>query len=190
MGLFNKIFGKKNSGNALESNPKFVNMLTQEVAVYIYDLQITRQPLLRFFKADHGLRESVIRSHLSDPEVKAIKGKYGEQAYLSLLGCHALGAGGYITICQNKLGKSVDKFTDSDIAQIQNAFQETDIYELFLNTMGFALDGNNKHCMDAIVMTCVNSAAVKLGKQNACKDENVADLMRVLFNAGITVVMR
>lgn len=189
MGLFNRLFGRKSDDKSFGTNPELNKELTQAAAIIIYQMHITKQPMLHFLKEDHGLRERVIHLHLDDPEVKAINVQYGSQTYLSLLGCHALGAGGYITMCQKKFGKNVSEFTSNEISQIEKAFQETDIYELFLDTMGFAHDGNNKHCMDAIVMSCVNTLTGKLGKK-ACDDNNVADFMRVLFNAGVTVVIR
>lgn len=172
-----------------KSNADLVRDLTQEVALCIHGMHITKQPILRFFKEGWGIAEGVIISHLNDPNVKMVKQQYGEGMYLMLLGCHALGAGGYVTLCQSRFNKSVSEFTQEEQMKIRDEFSATDPYELFLNTMRIPLDSNNKQCIDHIVQVCVAKAKEILG-DDICKEENLADLMRVLYNAGITIVMR
>jgi len=200
MGILDKLFGRSSSEEKssskeisqpqlYNSNSDLVRDLTQEAALCIYSMKITQQPILRFFKEGWGIAEGVIISHLNDPNVKMIKQQYGEDMYLSLLGCHALGAGGYVTLCQSRFKKSVSEFTQEESMKIRDAFLETDPYELFLNAMHISPDSGNKRCMDRIVQVCVGKAKELLG-DDVCKDDNLADLMRVLYNAGITVVMR
>ena len=163
--------------------------LTQNVALCINKLKITEQPILRFFKegAD-GIIEGITIAHLYDPQLELIK-MQDKRMYLILLGCHALGCGGYVTLCQSKLGKSVSDFSTSDSEAIAQDFRDTDPYELFLKTMGFAMDGNNKRCIDYIIQVAAKIATESVG-DDIYSAENLRVFMRVLFNAAITVVMR
>jgi len=168
---------------------EFDRYLTQNVALCINKLKITEQPVLRFFKegAD-GILEGIIIAHLYDPQMEFIK-MQNKRTYLMLLGGHALGCGGYVTLCQRKYGKSVSDFTTTEAEEIAQDFRDTDPYELFLRTMGFALDGNNKKCMDYIIQVAAQTSTETMGDE-IYSTENLRVFMRVLFNAGITVVMR
>jgi len=190
MGIFDAIKKKNDSSpEEIMSTRELGRYITQNVAICINQMHITEQPVLRFFKegAD-GIITGFIYSHLNDPQLLAIK-EQNKEMYLWLLCSHALGCGGYVTLCQRTFGKSVSDFSHSEAEQIAFAFRKTDTYELFLNTIGFPLDGNNKKCVDQIIRVAINSAKDAVG-DNLFQNEYLDAMMRVLFNAGITVVLR
>jgi len=166
----------------------FERDLTQSVALTMNGMHITEQPILRFFYKDNGILEGITMSHLNDPQCDAIKAQ-NKTLYLSLLACHAMGCGGYVTLCQNKYKKSVSDFSLAEAMEINNAFRMTDPFELFLNTMGITPESGNKKCIDQIVRVGVNSALELLG-EDVYKRENLSILMKVMYNAGITLIMR
>lgn len=118
-----------------------------------------------------------------------IKESYGESKYLSLLGCHAFGAGAYITLCQAKFKKVVEEWTIEEAKQIDAAFRETDPYELAIRSLGFSLDGNNKKCLDHIVGVGVLAYCTATGPAKMNR-EHLKVFMHVMYNAGITLVLK
>lgn len=199
MGLFG--FGKKkNNTQSNESKPVIPSEkqftggniqrdVTQDVAICMNELKITTMPILKFFHNDNGIFEGFYQSHINDPQFEMIKTQYGEGMYLSLLGCHALGAGAYITLSQAKFKKPVDEWSMEEAIQVDAAFRETDPYELAIKSLGYAIDGNNKNCLDHIVQVGVASYSAAAGT-NKMNRNNLKDFMQVMYNAGITLVMR
>ena len=163
--------------------------VTQEVALSIYSLKITDEPILKFFYDDKGIPDAIYLSHINDPNLDLILQAEGEDSYLIILSCHALGAGAYITLCQEKYNKPVSEFSEKEHEEIALEIRQTDVYELAIKGLGFSVDGNNKKCLDKIALDGVNAYKQAAGNKTLDK-ENLRDFMRVMFNAGITIVMR
>ena len=76
---------------------------------------------------------------------------------------------------------------ETEMVEISQTLFDTDAYEAGLNALGFKLDGNNKQCLDHIVLTA-NNAAQKLAGQKM-HDKNYQKVyMKVLYNAGVTLI--
>ena len=146
-------------------------------------------PVLKFLKNDQGISEGVYQSHINDPQVEMLKRSYGTEMYLQVLACHAFGAGAYVTLCQSKFDKPVEQFTINEAMQISVAFRETDPYELAITTLGYAVDGNNKRCLDRISVVGVEAYKKAAGSKALDKD-CLKILMQVMYNAGVTLVYR
>ena len=174
---------KQYTGSSIERD------VIQDVAICMNSLQITKMPILKFLNNDQGIFEGVYQSHMNDPKVEMIKKAYGTDMYLRVLAGHALGAGAYVTLSQSKFNKPVEQFTMNEAMQISIAFRETDPYELAIKTLGYALDGNNKRCMDQIVVVGIE-AYKKAAGSKALKKDCLKSLMQVMYNAGVTLVYR
>ena len=96
MGLFENLFKKKNQRIAEETMQEetqlreFERDLIQEVALTMFQMKITKQPVLSFFYNDHGIFEGIFISHTTDPQMLMIA-QQDYNTYLMVLGCHALG---------------------------------------------------------------------------------------------------
>ena len=190
MGLFGKMFGGKNEEKqpqAPKTNLK--RELSEAVAACMTEMGIIREPMLYSFEQDWGLCDNVIVSHLIDVDIRAFREQYGDRPYLRLMGCPAMGAGGYVAACQRKFQKPVGQFGEFELTQIQRDFENNDLYELFLHDMRFGPDSMEKKCLDHIASVWADKALALIAPET-CSDENAATLMRVMYDAGITVVMR
>ena len=152
-------------------------------------MKITSMPILKFFHNDKGIFEGIYQSHMKDPQVRMIRKAYGDDMYLNLLGCHALGVGAYVTLCQGKYDKPVEDFSMTEAMEINNAFHQTDPYELALKTLGVSLDGDNKKCLDRIIHVGMESYRNAAGSKTFDKS-CLKSFMQVMYNAGITIVLR
>lgn len=192
MGFFDK-FRKKQPPVEIPAEQQFTGTsierdVTQDVALCMNALKITTMPILKFLRNDNGICEGVYLSHMNDPNVQMVRKAYGDDMYLNLLGCHALGSGAYVTLCQGKYRKPVEQFTEEEIIEIRDAFHRTDPYELAIRSLGYALDGNNKKCLDQITMAGLKSYRNSAGASAFDKD-CIKSYMQVMFNAGVTIVL-
>lgn len=192
MGFFDKF--KKKTSVEIPAEKQFTGTsierdVTQDVAICMNALKITSMPILKFLKDDNGICEGVFLSHMNDPNVQMVRKAYGDEMYLNLLGCHALGSGAYVTLCQDKYKKPVEQFNENEIIKIRDAFHKTDPYELAIRALGYALDGNNKRCLDQITLVGVNAYRKAAGAK-AFDEDYLKSYMQVMFNAGVTVVLR
>lgn len=197
MGLFG--FGKKkNNGSNVRSsapdgymevmNNSLFRDITQEVAIAMKSYGIVQQPALQFFNDDGDILQGLVLQHTSNPQLLAFKSQ-DIGTYLFICGMHAFGAGVYVTLQQSKFQKPVNEFTTAEKMQIANDFDRTDSYELALNTLGIPLDSKNKQVIDHIIMVARDTALKAVGREVA-KQGNIWAYMQVLFNAGITMVLR
>ena len=174
---------KQFTGSSVERN------IIQNVAICMNSMHITKAPVLMFLNNDQEIFEGVYQSHINNPKIEIIKETYGEEMYLKVLACHAFGAGVYVTLCQETFKKPVEQFTPNEIMQISSAFHQTDPYELALKTLGFALDSNNKRCLDQIALVGVGSYK-EATESKALNKDYLKSLMQVMFNAGVTLIYR
>ena len=173
---------KKFNGTTIERD------LIQEIAIFMCEIGITDNPGLRFFKNDLGIFEGFYSSRMRDPSFSMVKEQYGSELYLMALGSHALGAGIYIALCQSKNHKPLEEFQEDELLEMAYKMHENDVYELALQEIGFAIDSNNKKCLDAVVRVGVTKYIESCG-DTSLDAENIKILMKVLYNAGITVVL-
>lgn len=162
--------------------------IVQDVAICMMQLKITSQPVLRFFNNDQGLLEGIYQQHTSDPNILAIK-NMSEDTFARICGMHAFGAGAYATLMQGDFDKAIGTWNNSELLSIVDAFKKTDAYELALNKLGYPLDGNNKKVCDHIIMTGLQST-IKNSGLRVLSNEALKIYMQVMFNAGITLVLR
>lgn len=162
--------------------------ITQDVVMEMMAMHVIKSPELKFFVDDKGILEGLVYEHTTNPEILALK-RESAFDYMFVCGMHAFGAGIYATLYQTKVKKPVNKFNQQDLAEIALAFSRTDAYELALTALGLNANSNNKKVFDKIIMTGIKSAFIYSGDDDTHPD-TVRQLMQVLFNAGITVVMR
>jgi hypothetical protein len=164
----------------------FERGLIQEVASTMFRLKITKQPLLKFFHNDHGIFEGIFISHITDPQMLAIA-RQDFTMYLTVLGCHALGTAAYVALCQKKYGKPLERFDKTEMREIAQTIHDTDAYEVALNALGYKPDGNNKKCLDHIVVKA-NLTAQRLAGRNIHDKRYQKIYMQVCYNAGVTLL--
>lgn len=192
MGLFDNLFKKKNQQIAEETVQEdtqlreFERDLIQEVALTMFQMKITKQPVLSFFHNDHGIFEGIFISHTTDPQMLMIA-QQDFNTYMMVLGCHALGTAAYVAICQGKYKKPLEQFGETEMREIAKTIHDTDAYEVGLNSLGFAPDGNNKKCLDRIVVVA-NTTAQKLAGSKIHDKRYQKVYMQVLYNAGVTLI--
>ena len=185
MGLFD-FFKKKTTSTDNSIIKDFERALIQEVALTMFSMKITKQPALSFFHDDQGIFEGIYISRTTDPQFLEIANE-DFTTYLMVIGCHALGAAAYVALCQLKYKKSISEFNENEMKQIALDMHETDAYELAINALGYSPTGNNKRCLDHIVVTA-NTAAQKLVGNKIKEKEYQKVYMQVLYNAGVTLL--
>lgn len=189
MGLFDFFKKKANTKTSIPDNSgvkEFERTLIQEVALTMFNLKITKQPALSFFKDDMGIFDGVYVRHITAPQYVMME-KQEFNTYLMVLGCHALGAAVHVALCQSRFDKPVEEFGKTELQLIELDFLNTDPYELAIKGLGYSLDGNNKRCLDHIVVTA-NTTAIKLVGNKMKEKEYQKAYMKVLYNAGVTLI--
>lgn len=182
MGLFWKKKKVTVDGDALFRD------ITQDVVTNMMSMRIIKTPELKFFFDDKGILEGLIQEHTTQEEVLDLK-KQSDFTYMFVCGMHAFGAGAYVTIYQTKAQKPVSDFGQQELRKIALSFSMTDSYELALSAMGLDANSNNKKVFDKIIMDAIKLVMNSAGN-NATSPDAIRQLMKVLYNAGITVVMR
>ena len=192
MGLFDNLFKKKDQRVAEETMQddhllrEFERDLIQEVALTMFQMKITKQPGLNFFHNDHGIFDGIFTSHTTDPHMLAIA-RQDFNTYMMVLGCHALGTAAYVATCQGKYKKPLEQFGETEMREIAKTIHDTDAYEVGLKALGFAPDGNNKKCLDRIVVVA-NTSAQKLAGSKIYDKRYQKVYMQVLYNAGVSLI--
>ena len=190
MGLF-----KRNSNSKAESNDDIATInqalfrdLTQDVAITMYESKITQSPMLKFLKNDSGIFYNVFEMEMRNSLVSQLKNQ-SINTYLFALGMHAMGAGIYTVVMQTRLKKPASEYTEEEVIKVLTDLRNTDPYELALNTLGITVDSQNKKVLDHIIMVCLNSTKEKAG-ENVLNKDSLMTMMQVLFNAGVTLIMK
>ena len=96
-------------------------------------------------------------------------------------------AAAYVALFQPRYKKLLEEFGEKELSEIAQAIHDTDAYELALAAMGYKPDGNNKHCLDHIVVTA-NLAAQKLAGEKIYDKRYQKIYMKILYNAGVTLM--
>lgn len=187
--LLNKKNGSGGQAEGEEAQLEaFERDLIQEVALTMFRMNITKQPTLRFLNDDPGIFEDIFTIHQINSQVQMLAVQNPE-TYLMVLGCHALGTGVYTVISQLKYNKPVREFGETEINEIEETLCRTDAYEVAINALGFSPTGNNKKCLDAIVVNA-NAAARRLAGRKMFDVPYQKAYMKVLFNAGVTIIYK
>ena len=181
------MFWNRKKQKEIDSSTLFRDM-TQDVIMEMISMRIIKSPELKFFGDDKGILEGLVQNHTTGQEILALK-QQSAFNYLFVCGMHAFGAGVYVTLFQTKVKKPITEFGQQELGSLALAFSQTDAYELALLSLGLNANSNNKKVFDKIIMTAINSAT-KYAGNNATHPDTIKQLMQVLFNAGITVVMR
>ena len=162
--------------------------ITQDVIMNMMSMNVIKTPELKFFVDDKGILDGLVQEHITRKKILALK-RQSDFSYMFVCGMHALGAGIVVTAFQIKVNRSVNEFTQQDLNDIALCFSKVDAYELALSTMRIDANSNNKKIMDQIIITAIKSAMNYAG-ENATSPDTIRQFMRVLFNAGITVVKK
>ena len=178
---------KKQKDKTIDDGVLYRN-ITQDVVMNMMSMHVIKSPELKFFMDDKGLLDGLVQEHITEKKILDLK-KQDDFTYMFVCGMHALGAGIYVTLFQTKVKKPINEFGQKEMMEIALNFSNTDAYELALSTMGLNTNSNNKRVFDQIIITAIKSAMNCVGN-DATSPETIRQLMRVLYNAGITVVMR
>ena len=170
-----------------ETNKLFMT-ITQNVLMSMLMMRVIPTPELKSFADDKGILNNFVTQHTTDREILNLK-KDSKFTYMFVCGMHAFGAGIYAAFYQTKLKKALNDFTAEEIEAVEKDLFGTDAYELGLSAMGLDVNSNNKKVFDQIIMTAIKSAMNCAGEE-ATEAEGMKELMKVLYNAGITVFMR
>ena len=170
-----------------ETNKLFMT-ITQNVLMSMLMMRVIPTPELKSFADDKGILNNFVTQHTTDREILNLK-KDSKFTYMFVCGMHAFGAGIYAAFYQTKLKKALNDFTAEEIEAVEKDLFGADAYELGLSAMGLDVNSNNKKVFDQIIMTAIKSAMNCAGEE-AAEAEGMKELMKVLYNAGITVFMR
>ena len=194
MGMFDGLFKKKNNRfptEELRDNQQlqsFERDLIQEVAMMMFQMKITKQPILNFFHNDRGILEGLFISRTTDPQAIMIA-KQDFNTYMLILGAHALGTAAHVAICQGKYKKPLEHFTEAEMREVARTTHDNDAYEVALDAMGISMDSSNKRCLDRII-SVANTTAQQLAGSKIQDRRYQKVYMQVLFNAGVTLICR
>ena len=157
----------------------------KEIALFMYNVGITKEPVLHSFEDDGGIFERLFSQHLESPEVSALK-KISKDVYLRVLGMHSFGAGAFVAAKQKDSGRSPSEFSAEETENIFSAFDSSDAYELALEKLGIALDSGNRKMLDRVIVIGIKELEL-IAKEKTFEPQNLKAFMRVLFNAGASV---
>ena len=185
---------KKEKPTDIQTNKELIGALIErdlirEVVLCMHSMKVIQTQAMCFFRNDGGIFEGLYLSHTNDRQMQTIRSSCGDDLFLLLLASRSFGAGVYVTAIQSKYGKAVSDFKKDEVLEVYNALCGTDPYELAIQTLGYAADSNNKKCMDYIV--AIGIKAYKAAAKESVMDKSFLKIfMKVMYNAGITFVMR
>ena len=182
------LFKKKTTAASDQAAGRFSRDVTQAVALQMTKVGITKMPALKFFNNDQGILLGLVKQHLTGANFLAIKSA-SYQTYVMVCAMHAFGAGVCVTLKQADYQKPVNEFTRDEVLEIATDFRDTDAYELSLLRLGVPIDSTNKKVLDSIISVGVQAAFAST-RNKPLTNEQLQDLMQVLYNAGITMVLR
>ena len=151
----------------------------------MYNVGITKEPVLCSFENDGGIFERLFSQHLENPEVSALK-EFSKDVYFRVLGMHSFGAGAFVAAKQKDSGRSPSEFSAEETKSIFSAFDSSDAYELALEKLGIALDSGNRKMLDRVIVIGIRELEL-IAKEKTFEPQNLKTFMRVLFNAGASV---
>ena len=167
------------------TDKKIFEESAKEIALFMYNVGITKKPEISFFKDDRGIFEKLFSLHMEDAGVLALKA-VSKEVYLRVLGMHSFGAGAYIAAKEIDFCRSVAEFTAEEIEGVFKDFDLKDPYELALKKLGFAIDSGNRQMLDRVIVIGMKELE-RIAKDKAEEPENIKAFMQVLFNAGTSI---
>lgn len=166
---------------------KLFDEATKEIALFMYNLEIIKEPVLSFFENDNGILNRLFLEHITDQQALALK-TISEDVYLRVAGMHAFGAGAYVSAKQLEFKRPVSEFTKEEIESIFLDFDKKDAYELALEKLGISLESGNKKVLDRVIVIGIKEAK-QFAEEKATEPENLKVFMQVLFNAGTAMYL-
>lgn len=168
-----------------ELDKKIFSDSEKEIALFMYNVGITKEPVLCSFEDDGGIFERLFLQHITDSDVLALK-MISEDVFLRVLGMHSFGAGAFVAAKQKDFGRSPSEFSAEETESIFFAFDSSDSYELALEKLGISLDSGNRKMLDRVIVIGIKELEL-IAKEKAFEPENLKAFMQVLFNAGASV---
>ena len=172
-------------GNSM--NQDLFNKVAESVVGFMFDRRMIETPFLLNLRNDHGLFLFLFDSmnrNLNSPRTKDIPAYILFQA----AGMQSFAAGVYVTGKQADFNHPVDAFTDDEVQRITDDFYDNDIYELGLNTLGIQKGSSHDEILNMLIITAFQTAEAEVGS-DVFKEQNFKACMKVLFNAGVTLLM-
>ena len=166
---------------------KLFDEAAKEIALFMYNLEIIKEPSLSFFENDKGILNRLLIEHTEDQQVLALR-TISDDVYLRVAGMHAFGAGAYVAAKHLEYGRPVSEFTEEEIESIFSDFDKKDAFELALEKLGISLESGNKKVLDRVIVIGIKEAKQFSGEK-AAEPENLKDFMQVLFSAGTSMVL-
>lgn len=164
----------------------FATYLSEDVASAMQRMNILKKPVLTALEDDAGILDEIYYKRVVDPVLSKMAD--GEpHRYLAVIGCHALGAAAYVTLTQRYYGKRISQYGEEELREVADALAKGNVYELGLNALGFRPDGNNRKCLDEIILVAADTA-IRLAGSRINDLKYVRAYMQVLYNAGVSLV--
>ena len=172
----------------INMNTELFRDLTQEISVCMFQFGFINKPAMRFFRDDKNFLYSFAYHHINGKQFVELR-KKSVEGYLYVAGMHAYGAGIYVTAMQSVFEHSVDDFTNEEFEQILLNCGKKDVYELAFEAINVSIDSNLRKKCDAF-LTYSLRVYLTLTKDKSVEPENIYAFMQVLYNAGITSLLR
>ncbi len=168
-------------------NQDLFNKVAEAVVGFMFDRGMITKPCLLNLRNDQGIflflcdgmyhGVQTIRNNEIPPYMIFFVG-----------GSKAFSAGVYVTSKQAEFGHAVDQFTDDEIRQVNDAFYDEDLYELGLKTLGISKDSAGDDTLKYLILTAFEAAEAEVGSE-MFNEKNFRTCMKVLYNAGVTLLM-
>ena len=163
--------------------------LVSVVALKLETIGFINAPFLNYLLEDQGIFEEVYLAHMIDPQVANVRFEYDDFRYYSLLACHALGAGIFVTLNQPGFKKAVADWDQSETQKVKHALSANDPYELAIKSLRIELDSPEKKHLDEVCLAAVK-IYINVAKEDGLYRENLKVLMRVMYDAGVTIISK
>ena len=170
-----------------ELNQKIFSDSENEIALFMYNVGITKEPVLCSFENDSGIFERLFSEHLSDQNILALK-TVSEEVFLRVLGMHSFGAGVCVAAKQTESGLSPENFSEEEKEKIFSEFDSADAFELALEKLRIPLDSGNRKMLDRVIVIGIKELKL-IAKEKTFEPQSLRAFMQVLFNAGISVFL-
>lgn len=163
--------------------------LVSVVTLKLENIGFINGPFLNYLLEDQGIFEEVYLAHMIDPEVSNVRFEYDDFRYYSLLACHALGAGIFVTLNQPVFRKAVADWNQVETQKVKHALSTNDPYELAIKSLRIEFDSSEKKHLDEVCLAAVKTY-IKVVEDEGSYRENLKVLMRVMYDAGVTIISK
>ncbi len=173
--------------NTLSNNEKdMYHDILQEVAYFMYRVEIIDQPELSCIEDDRGILNALVALHtgVNSARLRNVQ----SDIYLQQVGTHTFGTGVYLAALQDAYNRPISAFSYSQIRRILYDIQSRNPYQWAMKRLGVTLISKKRLIMNQIILTAIEAARRSVGPK-ITELRNTALYMQALYNAGITMLV-